>query len=185
MSLLHLFAVPLAGYKVSDLRNFVGKVREVMALIDPSEVAGQTQLLYNWLFEKLRGCPGLRNKVEAIRDSEPGSHLRTWNHLWRVLNDHIVVVHEDANYDNLWQHGQPRAQAVGGAPVNPKSPSKPSGYSPGGKDDKGRGKDKGSGKGKDSGKDGGKSSGKADLQAGSLIYRFIPYYNCHYFQTDL
>ena len=107
----------------------------------------------------------MRNKVEAIRDSEPGSHLRTWNHLWRVLNDHIVVVHEDANYDNLWQHGQPRAQAVGGAPVNPKSPSKPSGYSHCGKDDKGKGKDKGSGKGKDSGKDGGKSSGKADLQA--------------------
>ena len=45
MSLLHLFAVPLAGYKVSDLRNFVGRVREVMALIDPSEVAGQTHLL--------------------------------------------------------------------------------------------------------------------------------------------
>ena len=54
-------------------------------------------------------CP----KIDLIQDSREGSSRRTFDYLWRVLNEQLAKHYENENYDSL--AGALSSKSVGGA----------------------------------------------------------------------
>ena len=142
--------------------------------------------MYEWLWQKFKNWPPIATKAEKIRDSRVTSHKRTWDYLWKAINDKLTNVHEDENFDSIHKGlkdgtlfgtpatkketpkkppgGQP-TEEVPGAPGYPRGPKRkwpgtPKADGKGdskGKEGKGKGKE-GKGKGKGKGKGDGKDS---------------------------
>ena len=86
--------------------------------------------MFDWIFEQFRRWEKISTKIEEIRDSPEGSPKRTWEHVWKIVNDYVANYNEDKNYDNLKAGliGTTGGKASGAAgfPKQPKSsPKKP------------------------------------------------------------
>ena len=106
--------IPLAGFKTSDVRTFVEKVRLCLNNIPSGEILDK-KLLFQWLYERVKNWNAISSKIERLKDSSANSRKRSWEWLWAVINNHLARVDEDANYSNL-AAGLAQGQ-VSGAPA--------------------------------------------------------------------
>jgi len=192
IQVIHLYNIPLQGHRMQEVQTFVDRVNAILSALDPSEIKDRS-MMYEWLWQKFKNWPPISTKAEKIRDSRVTSHKRTWDYLWKAINDKLTNVHEDENFDSIHKgikdgtlfgapapkKETPKKDAWGPSAENvPGAPGQPGAHKrkwPGaaktegkgdhkGKEGKSKGKD-GKGKGKDKGK--GKSKGdKASKGAG-------------------
>ena len=96
ISLLHLYQIPLASFKLSDVIHFTSKVRFVLANLRQGEVIDKA-LMFDWLFEKFKNWNAISSEVKKIRRSRVGSRRRTWAYLWKSIHEYVEHHYEDAN----------------------------------------------------------------------------------------
>ena len=75
MALLNL---QLASFKLNDVRVFVERTRMLLGALSADQ-RPRDSLMYQWLYEKFRACPWLRNKMERLLDSPLDSIRRTFH----------------------------------------------------------------------------------------------------------
>ena len=85
---------------MQDVRAFVDKVRNIMTHLEETEL-GDTEFMFQWLFEQFIAWTPIREKIEKIRESPLGSHRRIWTYLWGAINRKIFYCHEDENRENV------------------------------------------------------------------------------------
>ena len=100
INIVHMLNIPLPSYKTMDVKAFVDKVRLCLVNLSTEELKDK-QLLYQWLYEKLRRYNAIQNKLDKIRESRTGSRKRTWGYLWGAITSYLDNLYEDDNYDNL------------------------------------------------------------------------------------
>ena len=90
----NLMAVPLDGYKMSDMQTFVDKIKYCLTTIEPGDIR-DPDLLYEWLYEKVREWNPIADEVRKIRKSSSESNRRTWDYLVGALCRVLDYSHED------------------------------------------------------------------------------------------
>ena len=113
---IHLLSIPLQSYKMADIRAFVDRVRWTLVRIGSDE-AKSHELWYTWLWEKFKGWHAIASKVERIRESPANSPLRSWNHLWGVICNHLDNAFEDENQESMARGIQGQLLRVSGTPA--------------------------------------------------------------------
>ena len=62
MNILQLYSIQLESFKLPDVRNFIDRVRYVIAHLQHDDLKDR-QLLFNWLFEKFKGWNAIATEV--------------------------------------------------------------------------------------------------------------------------
>ena len=88
ISVFHLFAIELEGYKRAQVQAFVNKVRYILVNVRSDELKDK-ELIYDWLWEKFRNYGAIAHETRKIRHSRPGSRYRMWRYLWAAINNHL------------------------------------------------------------------------------------------------
>ena len=99
----HLLNVELQSLKNSDIREFVGRVRSLLNRIDNSKIQSpdMKEMLFNWLYGKFKTWREIKTKIDEIKEAPRDSKKRTFNHLWQVINNHLIHDNEDRNEAQL------------------------------------------------------------------------------------
>ena len=84
LTVSHLTNVELAGFKHSQVRQFLAQFRYVLQHI-PATERNDKKMMYQWLYRKFRTWPLLKNKMEMVEDQPRNSPFRTWDWLWLSL----------------------------------------------------------------------------------------------------
>lgn len=100
ISVLHLLKIELGSYKVSEVQAFVNRVRHVLVNLRQDDLKDK-QLLFDWLFKKVKNRPAIAHEMRTIRKSQEGSRKRTWGYLWGAINSYLEHHYEDANQQSL------------------------------------------------------------------------------------
>ena len=91
------------SYKIVGIKDFLSSVRLIVVSLDPQEVQ-ELHTSHNWfdyLYDRFRDWPAIKDDVRKIRRSESNSQLRTWKHLMAIIDEHISESFEDANYNSI------------------------------------------------------------------------------------
>ena len=66
---VHLFNIPLTGFKLSEVKQFVERVRFVMSSLQPEELPDKGWM-FDWLYEKFREYSQFKSTIEKIKRSK-------------------------------------------------------------------------------------------------------------------
>ena len=169
MTFVHLLNLPLASYKLSDVRHFTDKVRFCMVHLKEGELK-DPDLMFQWLYEKFRGFKPIERKIEIIKEFPLGSAYRQWSYLWNAIVDFLDNCNED---DNLASANAGLGLHTAVLTVTQSKPQGPSSKGKAADTSKGKGKGKGGGKGKS-------DSDAPKVKFPDGLCRFECYGNCKY-----
>ena len=121
LSQMHLLNIQLDGFKLSDLVKFTERVDYCLNSLTKEERPAPSTM-FQWLFEKLKGCSRMAKTIDKIKDSKLSSSKRSFEYLYSKLKNTIRESREDDNNAavaaglNAGPLG--KTGKVGGAPAN-------------------------------------------------------------------
>lgn len=139
-----LLELDLNNFSHDGLRVFVDRVGYVLNSI-PAELQPSEMTKYTWLYSRMKKVRVMQRHVDRIRDSRPGSHVRSFHWLFEKLRACIHEMREDTNEESIRKSLQlndskgagkdkpkpkaavvvPDAESQTALPVNPKSKAQP------------------------------------------------------------
>ena len=91
-----LLAVSLDGYSYNQMIAFKEKVEYILNGMPPESWPSDTTL-FSWFYGKIKASRGTQRIVDKIKDSAPGSNMRSFSWLWEQFSDYVAELREDQN----------------------------------------------------------------------------------------
>ena len=91
-----LRAVSLDGYSYNQMIAFKEKVEYILNGMPP-ESWPSDNTLFSWFYGKIKASRGMQHVVDKIKDSAPGSNMRSFSWLWEQFSDYLAELREDQN----------------------------------------------------------------------------------------